>query len=70
MTKPSPRTTRGDFQFLSNGFGHYRVTYTSPTTGKQWSVITSDMRLIDATKNEDTPTTLNLNKLKAICKAK
>lgn len=26
-----------DFDFQMSGYGHYRVTYTSPATGKQWS---------------------------------
>lgn len=24
-----------DFRFLPSGYGHYRVTYTSPVTGKE-----------------------------------
>jgi hypothetical protein len=40
-----------DFSFLPSGYGHYKVTYTSPTTGKQWVKTTNNMPLIDATKN-------------------
>lgn len=44
-----------DFNFQISGYGHYRITYTSPVTGKQWSTVVSDMTLIDATKNADEP---------------
>jgi hypothetical protein len=44
-----------DFQFSPAGYGHYKVTYTSPVTGKSWKRMTSDMSLIDATKNADEP---------------
>lgn len=57
-----------DFQFEFAGHGHYRVTYTSPKTGKQWSSHISDMELIDLTKNEDNPTKKNLNILKRAVK--
>lgn len=55
-----------DFQFA--GYGHYKVTYTSPATGKVWSTTTSDMPLVDATKNSDSPKQADLNNLKRICK--
>lgn len=57
-----------DFQFEFVGHGHYKVIYTSPVTGKQWSKMTSDMELIDLTKNEETPTKTNLNILKRLAK--
>jgi hypothetical protein len=57
-----------DFTFTLAGHGHYKVTYTSPATGKTWSKVTSNMPLIDATKNCDNPTKVNLNNLKWICK--
>lgn len=41
-----------DFEFEFAGYGHYKVTYTSPKTYKQWSRVINDMRLIDRTKNE------------------
>lgn len=44
-----------DFDFQMSGYGHYRVTYTSPATGKQWSTTVNDMSLIDATKNAEEP---------------
>ena len=57
-----------DFAFVFRGYGHYKVTYTSPKTGKQWTATINDMPLIDATKNADEPKKVNLNKLKNICK--
>lgn len=57
-----------DFTFRIVGCGHYRVTYTSPVTGKQWSVTTNNMPIIDATKNEDEPKVKDLIALKRLCK--
>jgi hypothetical protein len=57
-----------DFRFSPSGYGHYRVTYTSPVTGKSWSTVTSDMPLIDATKNADYPKVTDLNRLRYACK--
>lgn len=42
-----------DFKFEIVGYGHYRVTYTSPVTGKQWTTVTNNMPLIDATRNSE-----------------
>ena len=49
------KTQLSDFTFRPTGHGHYQVTYTSPITGKSWTTSTSNMPLIDATKNEDYP---------------
>ena len=57
-----------DFDFLFAGYGHYKVTYTSPVTGKKWTAITNDMPLIDATKNADEPKKKDLEQLKRMCK--
>lgn len=57
-----------DFSFKRSGYGHYEVIYTSPVTGKQFTTVTNDMPLIDATKNADEPKKVDLNRLKAICK--
>lgn len=57
-----------DFRFLPSGYGHYKVTYRSPITGKSWTATTNNMPLIDATKNSDNPSILDLNSLKRICK--
>lgn len=58
-----------DFKFQSVGHGHYKVVYTSPITRKEWKVTTSNMPLIDATKNADEPKKSDLNELKRACKA-
>ena len=57
-----------DFSFMFSGYGHYKVTYTSPVTGKQWSSVTSNMPLIDATKNAEEPKIKDLQTLKRIAK--
>ena len=57
-----------DFRFMPAGYGHYKVTYTSPNTGKSRSVTTSNMPLIDATKNAETPKRKDLEQLKKLCK--
>lgn len=58
-----------DFEFKFTGYGHYKVTYTSPKTGKKWSKTTTDMELIDATKNSDAPKKKDLLTLKRMCKS-
>lgn len=58
-----------DFRFQFAGYGHYKVTYTSPVTGKSWARTTSDMPLIDATKNEEDPKRKDLEELKRFCKS-
>lgn len=57
-----------DFNFQFTGYGHYKVTYTSPVSGKSWTATTSDIPLIDATKNADEPKIKDLNELKSFCK--
>lgn len=58
------RIEKTDFRFEFKGSGHYRVSYTYPLTWKTISAITTDMRLIDATKNEERPLKKNLLELK------
>jgi hypothetical protein len=58
-----------DFYFKFQGYGHYEVVYTSPVTKKKWGVVTSDMPLIDATKNEESPKVKHLQELKRLCKS-
>lgn len=60
--------TLNDFTFKFSGYGHYKITYTSPITHKQYSKTISDMPLIDATKNADNPKIKDLNMLKKACK--
>lgn len=62
------RININDFSFQFIGYGHYRVTYTSPATGKQWSTTVNDMSLIDATKNAEEPKRKDLEGLKRACK--
>ena len=62
------KTTISDFRFEVAGYGHYKVTYTSPVTWKQWTAKTNDMPLIDATKNADEPKRRDLELLKRGCK--
>ena len=64
------KTQLSDFTFKPSGYGYYEVTYTSPITGKKWTVTTSNMPLIDATKNTDEPKQKELNILKRVCKYK
>jgi hypothetical protein len=57
-----------DFTFRFAGYGHYKVTYTSPVTYKQWTVTTNNMPLVDATKNTPEPKKVDLIRLKRLCK--
>lgn len=57
-----------DFDFMPAGYGHYKVAYTSPVTGKKWTTKTSDMPLIDATRNEENPKISDLELLKSVVK--
>ena len=63
-----PKTEYRDFNFKFSGHGHYKVTYTSPTTGKMWQKTIDNMPLIDATKNEENPKRSDLNWLKTLVK--
>lgn len=62
------RTSISDFQFELKGYGRYKVTYTSPVTGKKYSNETTHMPLIDA-YNRDEPKICDLNRLKKMCKS-
>lgn len=57
-----------DFSFQFAGYGHYDVYYISPSTGKVWKTRTSNMPLIDATRNADKPKRKDLIQLKKLCK--
>lgn len=57
-----------NFSFQFAGYGHYKVTYRSPITFKEWTVTTNDMPLIDATKNSESPKIKDLIILKNVCK--
>ena len=62
------KTEITDFTFEFAGRGYYRVTYTSPVTGKSWTKTTSNTLLIDATKNSEGPLRKDLDRLKRLCK--
>lgn len=62
------KTTIHNFTFTPTGYGRYDVTFTSPKTGREYSCSTTDMPLIDATKNEDEPKQTALIELKRRCK--
>ena len=62
------KSSISDFSFMPSGYGHYKVTYTSPFTGKSWTAKTNDMPLIDATKNTDEPKRCDLERLKRVVK--
>lgn len=68
MEESEMKTTINDFRFQLSNYGHYKVTFESPVTGKTWSMLTNDMPLIDATKNEDNPKQKDLETLKFLCK--
>ncbi len=53
-----------DFRFEFCGYGHYKVTYTSPKTNKSWTKTINDMTLIDRTKNCEEPLVKDLDWLK------
>lgn len=57
-----------DFTFTLNGYGHYKVKYTSPLTQKEWTKVINYMPLIDATKNAEEPKRKDLIELKNLCK--
>lgn len=58
-----------NFTFTFSGYGHYKVLYTSPLTGKEWSKTTNNMQLIDLTKNAEEPKQKDLKELKRLIKA-
>lgn len=62
------RVSLSDFRFAPAGYGHYKVTYTSPVTGKAWTATTNNMPLIDLTKNADEPKRKDLEALKYLVK--
>ena len=66
---PGVNISLGDFSFRFAGYGHYKVTYQSPVTGKEWVKTTTDMPLIDLTKNADSPKKVDLIHLRRLVKA-
>lgn len=68
MYRKYARVSLSDFRFAPAGYGHYKVTYTSPVTGKSWTATTDYMPLIDLTKNADEPKRKDLEALKHLVK--
>lgn len=68
INKMKAKISIHDFDFIPSGYGHYKVTFTSPKTGKKWSKTTCNMTLIDATKNSDDPKVKDLITLRSLCK--
>ena len=58
-----------DFRFTLAGYGHYKVTYRSPITGKEWIKTINNMPLIDLTKNAAYPKVKDLKDLKRLVKS-
>lgn len=56
-----------NFRFTPQGYGHYEVIYTT-ATGREYGCITTDMPLIDATKNSDDPKQTDLKQLARLCR--
>lgn len=65
----SAKIKKSDFEFIFACYGHYKVTYQSPKTGKKWTKSISNMSLIDATKNEEFPKRKDLEILRRHIKA-
>lgn len=63
------KISTSDFSFLFSGYGHYKVTYTSPATGKSWSKTISNMYLVDMVKGNWDARIVHLNELKRLVKA-
>lgn len=62
------KISRSDFSFMPSGYGHYRVTYRSPVTFKEWTTMINNVYLIDLTKNAEEPKRKDLEELKRIVK--
>ncbi len=66
---PAVPVQLSDFEFTPDDYGHYKVTYTSPTTGYKWRITTDRTRLIDSTRNAENPKRKDLEQLKKLCKS-
>ena len=62
------KISTSDFSFLFSGYGCYKVTYTSPLTGKSWIKTTNNMYLIDMVKGNWDAKIVHLNELKRLVK--
>jgi hypothetical protein len=61
---------KSNFTILPFIHGGYKVFYQSPTNGKVWINLITDMEMIDNVKHIDYPTQKALNALKAAVKRK
>ena len=59
-----------DFYFRFVGSGHYRISYFSPITNKEWTKLVTDMPIIDEFKSTEINdhTQVRLNWLKKYVK--
>ncbi|MGL5692168.1 MAG: hypothetical protein ACRDD8_15315 [Bacteroidales bacterium] len=57
-----------DFNFELQRTGIYKVTYTSPNTNKAWSCVVTNMAVIDAVKNTESPSKADMERLKRYIK--
>lgn len=65
---PPKKISINDFSFSFVGYGHYEVTYISPVKCSYHTKIISDMEIIDATKNSESPMRKDLELLKKLVK--
>lgn len=59
-----------DFRFATAGYGHIKVTYISPVTGKRWSKTINNTSLLDETLYSENPKKKDLVRLKKECKGR
>lgn len=64
------KTQIEDFYFRFVGAGHYRISYFSPKTNKEWTKLVTDMTIVDELKGTETTdhTQKRLNWLKKYIK--
>lgn len=62
------KTELKDFSKKISSYGHYKVTYTSPITGKQWSRIINNSTLLDSVFETESPKRKDLEQLKRLVK--
>ena len=62
------KISKSHFSFTLKSYGRYFVIYTSPKTNIQYCSDVTDMTIIDAVKNTDTPMVKDLIELKRYCK--
>lgn len=62
------KTELKDFSKKISSYGHYKVTYTSPKTGKKWSRTINNSSLLDSVFETENPKRKDLNQLKRLVK--